>query len=174
MGFFWPVMTGSANVGFELKCARDFMDHIFITSEHREGEQASVYRQQRLFRCTSGVLKWDLMSFVQQHEDNGVRGSTRQWLVQFWLYADFVKRPDYKKVMSKPLLHFYWSLQSAWLLHGLRMPLCQFVARIAQHVPACILARFSCLPVNWPWPFLTCLCHCSTVNWPAFWDSMFP
>lgn len=68
------------------------MDHIFITSEHREGEWAHVHRQQRLFRCTSGVLKWDLMSFVQQHEDNGVRGSTRQWLVQYWLYANFCKK----------------------------------------------------------------------------------
>lgn len=90
--FFWPVMTGSANVGFELKRARDFMDHIFITLEHREGEWARVLRQQHLFRCTSGVLKWDLMSFVQQHEDNGVQGSTRQWLVQYWLYADFCKK----------------------------------------------------------------------------------
>lgn len=78
-------MTGSVNVGFELKFACDFMDHIFITSEHREGERAHVHRQQRLFRCTSGVLKWDLMSFVQQHEDNGVQGSARQWLVQYWL-----------------------------------------------------------------------------------------
>lgn len=90
--FFWLVVTGSANVGFELKCACDFKDHIFITSEHWEGERARVHCQQRLFRCKNGVLKWDLMSFVQQHEDNGVQGSTRQWLVQYWLYADFCKK----------------------------------------------------------------------------------
>lgn len=85
-------MTGSANVGFELKCVRDFVDHIFIASDLREGERAHVHRQQRLLRCTSGLLKWDLMTFVQHSKDNGEQGTTRQRLVQDWLYDDFFKK----------------------------------------------------------------------------------
>lgn len=85
-------MTGSAVVGFELKCVRDFVDHIFIASDLREGEWAHVHRQQSLLRCTSCMLKWDLMTFVQHSKDNGVQGTTRRWLVQDWLYDDFLKK----------------------------------------------------------------------------------
>lgn len=127
-------MTGSANVGFELKCARDFMDHIFITSEHREGERAHVHRQQRLFRCTSGVLKWDLMSFAQQHEDNGVWGSTRQWLVQDWLYADFCKKARLQESSVQTFTSFYWG---GFYLLNMLLAIIWALARFWLNPPVC-------------------------------------
>lgn len=119
----WPVMSGSDNKGrLWVKMRSWFMDHIFnylriLGVRGGEGQYTPT-----LFSGTSGMEKWDLMSYVQQHEGNlqqtmsGSRLTSRCLLWQIWTLVSLNTRKNMKNT-SKTLPIFYWHVfHINWLL----------------------------------------------------------
>lgn len=131
----WPVPSGSANmgIGFELNCTCDFMDHVFNYLRTLRGEWERERETERehappttLFTGTRGMEKWDLMSYVQQQEGNGVQAeqtmsgcllTARCLLWQIWTEVSINTWITWQTLptLSRHTLLIYWLLLPIWL-----------------------------------------------------------